>query len=129
MHCEDEVGRLLKTGNLLAPVLHKPEESVEVLAAGPAPDEARVERIVSCGHVSPDNFWYDQDQQEWVAVIQGEAELEFEDRTLRLRSGDWVLIPAHARHRVTYTSTAPPCVWVAVFLPAPSPQWENGKEP
>ena len=113
----------VRTGSLLAPVERKPEEFVEVLAAGPSPDEARVERIVSHGHVSPEGFWFDQDQQEWAAVLQGEAELEFEDgpngrrESLRLLAGDWVLIPAHARHRVTYTSADPPCVWAAVFLP------------
>ena len=116
----------VQRGNLLAPIEfeRRAEEFVEILAAGPSPDEARVERIVSQGHVSPEGFWYDQDQQEWVAVIQGEAELEFEDglegrrESLKMTAGEWLLIPAHARHRVTHTSTEPPCVWAAVFLPA-----------
>ncbi len=26
----------------------------------------RIERIVSHGHASPDGFWYDQEEHEWV---------------------------------------------------------------
>ena len=86
---------------------------MEVLASG---GEARVERIVSEGHTSPEGFWYDQDEWEWVAVLQGSAELEFEGHgCVGLFAGEWVLIPAHERHRVTRTSTAPQCVWLAVF--------------
>ena len=91
----------------------KAEEFFETLAAGGG---VRVERIVSEGHVSPDGFWYDQDEWEWVAVLQGSAELDFEGRkSVSLRAGQWVLIPAHARHRVAATSMAPQCVWLAVF--------------
>ena len=35
----------------------------------------RVERIVSSGHCSPEGFWYDQDEQEWVPLLQGAARL------------------------------------------------------
>ena len=108
----------IKTGDLFAPVMFgqdgpRAEEFFETLAAGGG---VRVERIVSEGHVSPDGFWYDQDEWEWVAVLQGSAELEFEGRgSVSLRAGQWVLIPAHARHRVAATSTTPQCVWLAVF--------------
>ncbi len=89
------------------------EEFMEVLASGGG---TRVERIVSEGHASPDGFWYDQEEWEWVAVLQGSAELEFEERgRVPLSAGQWVLIPAHARHRVTRTSAEPQCVWLAVF--------------
>ena len=76
----------------------------------------KIERIVSSGQTTPKGTWYDQDRDEWVAVIQGEAVLEFEngDR-LRLARGDHTLIPAHTRHRVDYTSRTPPCIWLAVF--------------
>ena len=105
-------------GTLLAPVPSgggSPlnEEFVEVLATGGG---TRVERIVSEGHTSPEGFWYDQDEWEWAAVLQGSAELEFEGRGhVGLSAGQWVLIPAHERHRVTRTSTDPQCVWLAVF--------------
>jgi len=76
----------------------------------------KIERIVSRGRAAPVGGWYDQDRDEWVVLVQGEAVLEYEDGdTLRLGAGDHVLIPAHRRHRVNYTSRTPPCIWVAVF--------------
>lgn len=81
------------------------------------PDRSvKIERIVSRGRTSPAGKWYDQERDEWVVLIQGEAVLEFEDgETLPLDAGDHVLIPAHRRHRVNYTSRTPPCIWIAVF--------------
>jgi len=35
-----------------------------------------MERIVSHGHVSPEGFWFDQDQHEWVIVLKGAAKLD-----------------------------------------------------
>ena len=76
----------------------------------------KIERIVSSGQTTPAGEWYDQDRDEWVVLIQGAAVLEYEDgETLRLGAGDHVLIPAHRRHRVNYTSRTPPCIWIAVF--------------
>jgi len=74
-----------------------------------------VERIISAGQSSPPGFWYDQDRDELVVLLQGEAELAWPDgRTQQLRSGDWLLIPAHERHRVERTSINPPCIWLAI---------------
>lgn len=75
----------------------------------------RIERIVSHGHASPPEFWYDQDEGEWVAVLAGAARLQFEDHTVELRPGDCVNIPAHVRHRVDWTAPNEPTVWLAVF--------------
>lgn len=47
-----------------------PEELVEVLTEN---KHVRIERIISTGHASPDDFWYDQDEHEWVVVLKGEA--------------------------------------------------------
>ncbi|KAB7783366.1 MULTISPECIES: cupin domain-containing protein [Methylorubrum] len=76
----------------------------------------RVERIVSTGQASPPGFWYDQDGDEWVAVLKGSAELRFADEPAprRLAEGDHLLIPAHCRHRVE--RTANPTIWLAVHL-------------
>ncbi|TWH48347.1 cupin domain-containing protein [Sporomusa sp. KB1] len=74
-----------------------------------------IERIISTGQVSPPDFWYDQERDEWVAVLQGEAVLQWENGSeQRLLAGDWACIPAHKRHRVSYTSKQPPCIWLAV---------------
>ncbi len=82
----------------------------------------RFERIVSLGQASPPGFWYDQAQDEWVILLQGEAVLRFEDADadLPLHAGDWVFIAAHRRHRVVQTSATAPCVWLAVHWTSPS---------
>ncbi|AOY01192.1 cupin domain-containing protein [Jeongeupia sp. USM3] len=90
-----------------------PGELFETLARG---KHVRIERIVSHGQVSPDGFWYDQSESEWVIVLQGSARLRFEDEAAdtELGVGDHVLIAPHRRHRVTHTGT--PTVWLAVFF-------------
>ena len=81
----------------------------------------RLERVLSTGQVTPSGRWYDQDTDEWVALLQGEAELAFSDGlSVRLVAGDHLFIPAHRRHRVTYTSSEPPCVWLALHVAAGS---------
>jgi cupin 2 domain-containing protein len=90
-----------------------PEELTDVLASS---STVRIERIVSTGHSSPKEFWYDQDEHEWVVVLKGEGELAFENaETVHLKPGDHVLIPAHQRHRVEWTTPEVPTVWLAVF--------------
>jgi cupin 2 domain-containing protein len=79
----------------------------------------RIERIVSTGQVTPQGEWFDQDSDEWVLLVAGAARLyiegEPEERTLA--PGDFVLLPARCRHRVTWTDTASPTVWLAVHFP------------
>lgn len=80
---------------------------------------ARIERIVSTGQATPAGEWYDQPGDEWVALLAGRATLRFaDDSRVDLLPGDWLLIPAGVRHRVEATSEDPPCVWLAVHLPA-----------
>ena len=74
----------------------------------------RIERIVSQGHASPEDFWYDQDQHEWVVLLKGAARLRFEDEIVEMRPGDFVNIPAHKKHRVEWTTPDEPTVWLAV---------------
>ena len=102
----------MKRGSLFEAVHPGPEEFTEVLKSS---GQVRIERIVSHGHVSQPGFWYDQDEWEYVAVLQGSAQLQTESEHFTMNAGDWVIIPAHERHRVIYTSTEPPCVWLAVF--------------
>ncbi len=77
--------------------------------------DVRIDRIVSHGHASPDGFWYDQDQHEWVVVLKGAARLRFEDEIIEMKPGDFVNIPAHKRHRVDWTTPDERTVWLAVF--------------
>lgn len=76
----------------------------------------RVERIVSTGQASPPGFWYDQEVGEWVVLMSGAAEIQFEDEaeSHRMVPGDWVDIAPHRRHRVNWTDTSQPTVWLAI---------------
>ena len=76
----------------------------------------RIERIVSQGQASPAGFWYDQDDAEFVVVVQGAGRLRFEDEVIELRPGDWIEIPAHRKHRVEWTTPDEQTVWLAVFF-------------
>jgi cupin 2 domain-containing protein len=77
----------------------------------------RCERIISKGHKSPPGFWYDQKENEWVLVLKGKAKLEFQKsrKVLTLAAGDYVNIPARAKHRVKWTDPKRTTVWLAVF--------------
>ena len=91
------------------------EEAVEEILRR---QDVRLERIVSHGQASAEGFWYDQDEDEWVLVLEGQAELRFEDpdEWVTLRAGDHLLIHAHRRHRVE--STTSPTVWLALWIPS-----------
>lgn len=76
----------------------------------------RIERIVSRGHTAPESGWYDQDENEWVLVLQGAAIIEFESgEPTRMGPGDYLNIPARCRHRVTWTDPEQLTLWLAVF--------------
>jgi cupin 2 domain-containing protein len=75
-----------------------------------------VERIVSRGHCSPAGFWYDQDENEWVILLKGSAHLRFDDQkdVIILKSGDYLHIDRHQRHRVEWTDPEQETIWLAV---------------
>jgi len=77
--------------------------------------DLKIERIVSKGHVSPESGWYDQAQDEWVIVLQGEATISFEtDVDVHLGIGDHINIPAHTKHKVSWTTPKIETIWLAV---------------
>lgn len=79
----------------------------------------RIERIVSTGQTSPKDFWYDQEENEFVLLLDGEAILEFKEddkvKEVKLCKDDYIDIKAHVKHRVKYTDTKKPTIWLAVF--------------
>ena len=75
----------------------------------------RIERIVSQGQRTKAGEWYDQMQNEWVIVVQGQAVIEYENtQTHDLNVGDYLFIPAGTRHRVLWTSHSEQTLWLAV---------------
>ncbi len=89
-----------------------PEELFTVLVEN---KNVRIDRIVSEGHRTPAGEWYDQLQNEWVIVLQGEAVIEYENtEQLNLKAGDFLLIPAGTVHRVVWTTAAQQTIWLAI---------------
>ena len=86
----------------------------ELITAMAGSDDVRIERIISTGQVSAE--WYDQEQTEFVVLLEGSAVVAFEGgRSVELVRGDTLVIKPHERHKVSYTSEDPPCVWLCVF--------------
>lgn len=81
-------------------------------------DSFRLERIVSAGHSTPPGEWFDQDRDEWVVVLTGSATLRFEDEkeSRQMQAGDFVVIPAHRRHRVERTAPNAKTIWLALHF-------------
>ncbi|QOG11584.1 cupin domain-containing protein [Arcobacter sp. FWKO B] len=75
----------------------------------------KIERIVSSGQSSEDDFWYEQTQNEWVIVLEGDAILSFEDGDLIMKKGDFINIPAYKKHRVKSTKKNSHTIWLAIF--------------
>jgi cupin 2 domain-containing protein len=99
--------------NILANIpSNLPQELFETLKTAA---NFRIERIVSQGHASPPGFWYDQDQHEWVLLLQGAARLRFDDGgVVEFKPGDFIDIPAHKRHRVEWTDPEQLTIWLTV---------------
>lgn len=88
------------------------QEVFEILASS---ETVKIERIISKGHTSPKTGWYDQEQNEWVLILQGEAILSFEhDEPVRLTEGSYINIPSHKKHRVDWTDPNHETIWLAV---------------
>jgi cupin 2 domain-containing protein len=92
-----------------------PEELIEILHQSGA---ARIERIVSRQHASPPDFWYDQNQDEWVLLLAGSAGLKIEGemQTISMMPGDALFLPAHKKHRVEWTDATCDTIWLAIHM-------------
>ena len=103
------------SGNLFAG-LSDTEDSKEHVEELLSRSGFRVERIVSTGQANPPDFWYDQDVAEWVVLLSGAAELQFENEVgvRKMIPGDWINIDAHRRHRVNWTDPLQPSIWLAI---------------
>ena len=91
-----------------------PQELVDEILVGKG---FTIERIVSKGHASPDGFWYDQPQHEWVLLVKGAARLQVDgvDHSIELSQGMYMNLPAHVKHRVEWTKEDEETIWLAIF--------------
>jgi cupin 2 domain-containing protein len=104
------------SGNIFANIPRQLPE--ELFATILKRNHVHIERIISRGHVTPTGEWYEQTVDEWVMLLQGQATIVYEHDpvALTLTVGDYVLIPAHNRHRVEWTTPDMDTVWLAIHL-------------
>ena len=110
MILESNLVRLINNLFNNIPKLQIGEDFQEILKCG----NVKIERIVSSD--KPESIIYNQSQNEWVLLLQGEATLEIDQEIKQLNSGDYLFIPAHTPHRVIKTSTKPCCIWLAIHI-------------
>lgn len=102
----------MNTLNLFEPSLeHNGTERFETLLQC---RNVTIERIQSPPGTRSELF--NQSQDEWVCLLQGEASLEMDGRTLRLQTGQTLFIPAGTPHQVLDTSGDPACIWLAIHI-------------
>ena len=92
-----------------------PDEIIECVLSN---DNITIERIISKGHNTPIDQYYDQEKSEWIIILQGQAVLSFEEphKEVRMKVGDYLLIPAHKRHRVEWTKPDSETLWLAIYF-------------
>lgn len=101
------------TGNIFASLPDELEQ--ESFAELLRDTTIRIERILSKGHTSPASGWYDQEDNEWVLVLEGAGTILFADgRQVMLNKGDFLHIPAHVQHKVAWTDPDRLTIWLAV---------------
>jgi cupin 2 domain-containing protein len=107
-------GKILK--NIFSDIPHDfKEEFIEPLVKD---SDVKIDRIVSRGHSSDPDFWYNQDENEFVLILQGEAKLKFKDEKniVRMQKGDYMVIPAHKEHRIKWTPKNEDTLWLTVHF-------------
>ena len=109
----------MHTGNLLGQIPSPlPNEVFTDLVST---NHFRIERILSQGQQTPTGEWFDQDEHEWVALMQGEAILVFitpdtgVQERVHLGPGDYINIPAHLQHRGEWTHPTETTVWLCIY--------------
>lgn len=118
---ERQAGSAGGDANLLAGALPpEGEERSEMLHSGSG---WRLERIHSCLARSPEGFWYEQPEHEWVCLLQGSALLQFADEpsARQLSRGDSLYLAPRRRHRLEASDAEPGTVWLALFWAEQTP--------
>ncbi|MFH1127882.1 MAG: cupin domain-containing protein [Candidatus Omnitrophota bacterium] len=104
----------LKRGNIYSKISNiKDKEMLETLAVN---KKLKIERIISRGQVTEKGKWLKEAHDEWVIILKGAGKLRFrnDSRLIKLKIGDYVLIPAHTSHRVEWTLPQEKTIWLAV---------------
>lgn len=104
---------MIQINSIFANLIRSEPEIIEELLTNA---NFTLERIISTGQATLPGQWYDQEQDEWVILLSGSAGLLFaEENIIRvLHPGDYIHIKAHQRHRVEWTDSSQPTVWLAL---------------
>ena len=105
----------IKLGNIYSIVSSKDDK--EIFQTLLLNKKLKIERIVSYGQVTKKEKWLKGSRDEWVIVLKGAGKLRFykDNRLIKLKAGDYILIPANTPHRVEWTSLREKTVWLAVY--------------
>ncbi len=103
----------MKLGNIFDSIPDNLDEEVfDLLLQN---NQLKIERIISKGQSSPKSGWYNQDKNEWVIVLKGEAAISFEhDKDVNLKVGSYLDIPAYTKHKVIWTDPETETIWLAI---------------
>jgi cupin 2 domain-containing protein len=104
----------LRDGNIYSKIPRiKDKEIFQTLLVN---KKLKIERIVSRGQITEKEKWLKEAHDEWVIVLRGAAKLRLrkDNRLIKLKPGDYVLIPANTSHRVEWTSLREKTIWLAV---------------
>jgi len=75
----------------------------------------KIERIITLDPYTEPGKWYDQDLDEWVILLRGNAKIEFkEEGIIDLNAGDYIFIQAHKTHRINQSGTDEKNIWLTV---------------
>lgn len=110
----DKNMRKLKCGNIYSKIpAIKDKEAFHTLLVN---KKLKIERIISQGHVTEKGKWLKEERNEWVIVLKGAGKLRFrkDNRLIKLKAGNYVLIPKNTSHRVEWTSPRDKTIWLAV---------------
>jgi cupin 2 domain-containing protein len=111
--CIKTQGIFMKPGNIFESIPGNLDKEVfeQIIQS----EYVKIERIISRGHSSPETGWHDQEHNEWVIVLKGEAIIYFENgKEINLKEGSHINIPAHKRHKVSWTNPNTETIWLAV---------------
>ena len=92
--------------------IKKPNEGVEAITELLQHKNVTIKRVVS--NRLDKGSWYDQDEDEWLILVEGAAILFIDDEEKTLKAGDTLFIPAHELHRVI--STSDNALWLTVHI-------------
>lgn len=91
--------------------LENPQPDFESFATLYENKNIKIEAIRS--HLLQPGKVYNQEQDEWVVLIRGNAQLKVDEKVIQLREGDSVFLPRHTPHQVLSTSND--ALWLGVF--------------